>query len=113
MSKESQLFAALETLKKSSLHTDSITKIQHIPVKKGEYREYPEEIHPALVKVLQDKGFSKLYTHQLKSWQLRYTHCLGKNALLQFARSRLHFEESLFKSHIPFSDKSSRPGPEG
>lgn len=70
MSKDSQLIAALETLKKSNLHTDSITMIKHIPVKKGQYREYPEDVHPALVKVLQDKGFSKLYTHQLQSWQL-------------------------------------------
>jgi len=70
MSRESQLFAALETLKKSSLYTDSITAIKHIPVQEGQYREYPEDIHPALVKVLQDRGFSRLYTHQLQSWQL-------------------------------------------
>ncbi|MCJ7582058.1 MAG: DEAD/DEAH box helicase, partial [Candidatus Aminicenantes bacterium] len=74
MSRENRLNTALETLKKSSYYTDSITKIKHIPAKKGEYREYPEEIHPALVKVLQDKGYSKLYTHQLKSWQLLHEH---------------------------------------
>ena len=74
MSRESQLFTALETLKKSSLHTDSITKIKHIPAQEGKYREYPKEIHPALVEVLQEKGFSKLYTHQLQSWQLLSEH---------------------------------------
>ncbi|MCK4263300.1 MAG: DEAD/DEAH box helicase [Candidatus Aminicenantes bacterium] len=49
---------------------DSITTIKYIPARQGRYRAYPSDVHPALIEALQEKGFSRLYTHQNLSWQL-------------------------------------------
>ncbi len=67
MSREENLLKSLETLKDIGIKNDSITAIKHIPAREGRYREYPEEIHPALVEALKEKGFARLYTHQYHS----------------------------------------------
>jgi DEAD/DEAH box helicase domain-containing protein len=69
MSREENLLKSLEVLKDIGVKSDSITAIKHIPAQQGRYREYPEEIHPALVNALKEKGFAKLYTHQYQSYE--------------------------------------------
>lgn len=69
MPDHSSLLEALQELKKASLAHGSIKVIKHIPPRQGHFLDYPEEIHPGLVKALQDKGFTRLYSHQYISWQ--------------------------------------------
>lgn len=70
MSRDENLIKSLEELKKIGIINDSITAIKHIPARQGRYMAYPSDVHPALIKALQEKGFSRLYTHQNFSWQL-------------------------------------------
>jgi len=70
MSREENLLKSLEELKDIGVKNDSIQAIKHLPAQEGKYREYPPDIHPALVEALKEKGFLKLYTHQHLSWQL-------------------------------------------
>ena len=70
MSKEERIIKSLELLQKISLKNNSIRAMKHIPAQEGRYRKYPEDVHPALVEALKEKGFSKLYSHQHQSWQL-------------------------------------------
>ena len=60
MQKENNIEKALEELKRIGLRDDSLQMIKHIPAREGSYRQYPEEIHPSLVKALKKKGFSQL-----------------------------------------------------
>lgn len=69
MSREENLLESLELLREIGLKNDSLRAIKHIPAQEGSYREYPQEIHPALIKALKQKGFEKLYTHQYSSWE--------------------------------------------
>jgi len=69
MNRESKLLEALEKLKKSAASTDSLRVVKHIPAHEGRYKEYPEDIHPALLTAYREKGFTRLYTHQLTAWQ--------------------------------------------
>lgn len=68
MSREENLLKSLESLRELGLKTGSIRAIKHLPPQEGRYRDYPPDIHPALVKALQEKGFQKLYSHQHSSW---------------------------------------------
>jgi len=70
MSREENLLKSLELLKDIGVKNDSIQAIKHLPAQEGKYREYPPDVHPALVEALKEKGFLKLYTHQHLSWQL-------------------------------------------
>ena len=60
MSKEERIIKSLELLQKISLKNNSIRAMKHIPAQEGRYRKYPEDVHPALVEALKEKGFSKL-----------------------------------------------------
>ncbi|NQT79595.1 MAG: DEAD/DEAH box helicase [Candidatus Aminicenantes bacterium] len=70
MLREENLLKSLELLKDIGVKNDSIQAIKHLPAQEGKYREYPPDVHPALVEALKEKGFLKLYTHQHLSWQL-------------------------------------------
>ena len=70
MPKQENLIKSLELLKEIGLKNDSIRAIKHLPAREGEYLEYPADVQPALTEALQEKGFSKLYSHQHSSWKL-------------------------------------------
>jgi len=70
INREENLLKSLKILQKTGAETGSIRIIKHIPPQPGEYRDYPPDLHPALVKALKEKDFSKLYYHQYLSWQL-------------------------------------------
>lgn len=70
MSGEKHMEKSLEELKRLGVSHDSIRAIKHIPPREGRYRDYPADVHPALIKALKEKGFSQLYTHQYTSWEL-------------------------------------------
>ena len=70
MSKQENLTKSLELLKEIGLKNDSIRAIKHFPAQEAKYREYPADVQPALAEALQEKGFSKLYSHQHSSWEL-------------------------------------------
>ncbi len=69
MSKEENLAKSLEILKEIGVKNDSIRAIKHLPAQKGQYREYPQNVHSALVEAFKEKGFSQLYSHQHSSWE--------------------------------------------
>jgi DEAD/DEAH box helicase domain-containing protein len=70
MPKQENLIKSLELLKEIGLKNDSIRAIKHLPAREGKYLEYPADVQPALADALQEKGFSKLYSHQHGSWKL-------------------------------------------
>ena len=70
MSREKNLIQSLEILKEIGLKNESIRAIKHLPPREGQYHDYPPDVHPALVKAFQEKGFSRLYSHQHSSWEL-------------------------------------------
>ena len=70
MSEEKNLLKSLELLKDIGVKNDSITAIKHIAAQEGRFREYPPKVHPDLVSALNEKGFTKLYTHQNLSYEL-------------------------------------------
>jgi DEAD/DEAH box helicase domain-containing protein len=70
MPKQENLTKSLELLKEIGLKNDSIRAIKHLPAQEAKYREYPADVQPALAEALQEKGFSKLYSHQQSSWKL-------------------------------------------
>jgi DEAD/DEAH box helicase domain-containing protein len=79
MDRDRQLLKSLDELKDLSLRTESITAIKHISSREGQYEGYPEDIHPDLIKAFIEKGFSKLYSHQYKTWKILQQ---GKNTVI-------------------------------
>ncbi|MFP4081785.1 MAG: DEAD/DEAH box helicase [Candidatus Aminicenantes bacterium] len=79
MNREEHLSKSLQYLKETGLKSGSLRTIKRLPPQPGHYQDYPPEIHPALIKALQKKGFSKLYTHQHLSWKLLQE---GKNMVV-------------------------------
>lgn len=69
MDREASLLKSLETLQSLGVKAESIRAIKHLPAQEGRYEDYPEDVHPALLKAFQDKGFTRLYTHQQTAWQ--------------------------------------------
>lgn len=68
MSKEEKLLRSVALLKETGYRTNSIAAVKQMPPREADYREYPEDVHPALRKALVAKGFEKLYSHQRSSW---------------------------------------------
>jgi DEAD/DEAH box helicase domain-containing protein len=79
MGRQENLLKSLEQLRDISLKNDSLRAIKRLPAQEGNYVEYPGDIHPALVKALREKGFERLYTHQLSTWEAIQR---GKNAVV-------------------------------
>jgi DEAD/DEAH box helicase domain-containing protein len=69
MDQSEKLLRAVELLKQMGYRGDSIQAVKHLPPRSPSYRDYPEDIHPALKKALVEKGYEKLYTHQRSSWE--------------------------------------------
>jgi len=69
MTNEKSLSASLEVLKKLAKKNQSIRAIKHIASKAGTYNDYPLDVYPDLMKSLQKKGFTKLFSHQAESWE--------------------------------------------
>ena len=58
MSNEEKILKAIELIKDSGYKTDSIKAIKHLPAQEGQYRDYPDDVHPALREALVAKGFT-------------------------------------------------------
>ena len=69
MSNEEKILRSLELLKDIGYKSDSIKAIKHLPAQEGQYRDYPDDVHPALREALAAKGFTSLYSHQRSSWE--------------------------------------------
>jgi len=69
-SRQESLLKAIQLLRDLGMRQDSIKAIKHIPAQEGQYEDYPEEIHAALAGALKQKGFTRLYSHQYRSWTL-------------------------------------------
>lgn len=54
----------LNELKKYNKISSRFTAWRHIPAKSGIYEEFPEWIEDKLIRILKEKGISKLYSHQ-------------------------------------------------
>ena len=68
MGRQENLLKSLELLRDLSLKSDSIRTIKHFPAQEGSYKDYPKDVHPALVKARDGGGFERLYTHQHSCW---------------------------------------------
>jgi DEAD/DEAH box helicase domain-containing protein len=80
MGRQENLLKSLELLHQATIAEDSPLKaIKHIAAQDGIYVDYPKDIHPALVKAFQDKGFARLYSHQHSCWNAVHN---GKNAVV-------------------------------
>jgi DEAD/DEAH box helicase domain-containing protein len=69
MSNEEKILRSLELLKDIGYKSDSIKAIRHIPAQEGQYRDYPDGVHPALRDALAAKGFTQLFSHQRSTWE--------------------------------------------
>ncbi|HSA94412.1 MAG TPA: DEAD/DEAH box helicase, partial [Acidobacteriota bacterium] len=69
MSNEEKILRSLELLKDIGYKSDSIKAIKHIPAQEGKYRDYPDDVHPALREALTAKGFNQLFSHQRSTWE--------------------------------------------
>jgi DEAD/DEAH box helicase domain-containing protein len=69
MSNEEKILKAIELIKDIGYKSDSIRAIKHLPAREGIYRDYPDDVHPALREALAAKGFTSLYSHQRSSWE--------------------------------------------
>ena len=69
MSNEEKILKAIELIKDFGYKSDSIRAIKHLPAREGIYRDYPDDVHPALREALAAKGFTSLYSHQRSSWE--------------------------------------------
>jgi DEAD/DEAH box helicase domain-containing protein len=69
MANEEKILRSIELLKEIGYRTNSICAIKHIPAREGQYRDYPDGVHPALVDALRQKGFHHLYSHQRSCWE--------------------------------------------
>jgi DEAD/DEAH box helicase domain-containing protein len=57
MGRQENLLKSLELLRDLSLKSDSLRTIKHLPAQEGSYKDYPKDIHPALVKARDGGGF--------------------------------------------------------
>jgi len=69
MANEEKILKSLELLKDFGYKSDSIKAIKHLPAQAGSFRDYPDDVHPALRQALVDKGFTQLFSHQRSSWE--------------------------------------------
>ena len=69
MSNEEKILRSLELLKDFGYKSDSIKAIKHLPAQEGSFRDYPDDVHPALRGALEAKGFTRLYSHQRSTWE--------------------------------------------
>src|SRR5665647_1397431 len=69
MSNEEKILRSLELLKDIGYKSDSIRAIKHLPAQEGKYRDYPDDVHPALREALVAKGYTSLFSHQRSSWE--------------------------------------------
>jgi DEAD/DEAH box helicase domain-containing protein len=69
MSNEEKILRSLELIKDIGYKSDSIRAIKHLPAQEGKYRDYPDDVHPALREALVAKGFTSLFSHQRSSWE--------------------------------------------
>ena len=67
-SRDERLRQAVEALRELAAKSDSISAVRHIPAEPGRYRDYPSEVHPALVEAFRQRGYHKLYSHQHEAW---------------------------------------------
>jgi DEAD/DEAH box helicase domain-containing protein len=49
---------------------DNITAWEQLPARSAEWADLPEELHPTLRQKLQKGAFHRLYSHQLRAWQV-------------------------------------------
>ncbi|MDR2588152.1 MAG: DEAD/DEAH box helicase, partial [Spirochaetales bacterium] len=47
---------------------DNVSRWEKIPPQEGEYAAFPPELHPRLLKALQKRNISRLYTHQAQAF---------------------------------------------
>lgn len=64
----------LNELKKYNKISSRFTDWRHIPAKSGIYEEFPEWIEDRLVRILKEKGISKLYSHQASAIEFIRNH---------------------------------------
>ncbi len=65
------LSAVLDSLELAAGHgTDPVlAAVRRIPAQPARYADFPEDLHPRLCEVLQERGYERLYTHQREAYQ--------------------------------------------
>jgi len=59
----------LDSLKKSKRISSCITEIRVFQKKEGDYRPFPDSLHPTLKEVLKEDGIKNLYSHQAEAFE--------------------------------------------
>src|SRR6056297_1775019 len=57
-------------LKESKEYENRITCWKELPAREAKYKEFPATINNKLLSVLQEKGITKLYSHQAQSYNI-------------------------------------------
>ena len=79
MKREESLVKSLDVLQEVGFKNESISAVRHIPAQEGQYKDYPDDVHPSLLSALKQKGYHRLYTHQFESWEALRA---GKNVVV-------------------------------
>ena len=67
MHKETRSVETLLT--RSERFHPNIVHIHHIEGNEGDFRDFPEELHPDIRHVLKSRGIHRLYSHQAEAWE--------------------------------------------
>lgn len=64
------LIQLADHIKNSEKYSENISCWQEIPAKEAIYTDFPSTINDKMIKVLKEKGISKLYSHQAKAYNI-------------------------------------------
>ena len=59
----------LSELEKDSVFINNVTRWERISAGDGEYRDFPQELHPSLSSSLNERGIDRLYSHQEEAFR--------------------------------------------
>ncbi len=67
--RDERILEAIGLLTEMGRPSESITAVRHLPAEAAKTRDYPDDVHPALVSALRSKGFENLFSHQRTCWE--------------------------------------------
>ena len=70
MTKKMAVHEVLEKLRTDPSFSNNVIHTKTIAGKEAIYAEFPEKLHPSIIKALASKGINKLYSHQREAYDL-------------------------------------------
>jgi len=56
-------------LTQSERFSPNIVHIHHIEGNEGDFRDFPNDLHPDITRILRSRGIQRLYSHQAEAWE--------------------------------------------